>query len=176
MKYISLLLLIVISATINSQTNQNSIRLHAVGIGFGGFYIKNNIEENGGASFLIDVTASIHENLITTSYLTGAEIGIVGSSTFNFNEFSILYGRETKPINWLAFELFAGIGYYNQNNDVNPILSDNAVTFPLRLNTKFYFNKKFGMGLNTNYSINRMNNNLSLNLVFHYRVNREIHK
>lgn len=171
MKRIFLIAFAFINIAMYAQTGQNPIKLHAINTGFGGFYIKNKIIESGGASFFADITTSLHNNLITASYFTGAEIGVVGSSTFNFNEFSLLYGREIIPNNWLAFEFFAGIGYYKQNHDITPVLSNDTISFPLRVYTKFYFNKKFGMGLNTNYSINRINNNLSFNLLFHYRFN-----
>ncbi|WP_445721697.1 hypothetical protein [Flavobacterium sp.] len=154
--------------TLNAQ--ENKIQLHTVEIGFGGFYSKQNPfgDEIGGATFVADITTSIGKNLISTSFLTGAEIGIVGNSTYNFNEFRIQYGRELKVKKWLRFELFTGIGHYKVSS-LN--IENNTISFPLKFNTKFYFNEKFGLGINTNYSINSISNNFSTNLIFQYKFN-----
>jgi hypothetical protein len=159
--------------TIEAQESTSKLKLQAVNIGFGGFYIDvKGTSEGGGASFFADATFSIGKNLISATYLTGSDIGILRASEFNFHEFGLGYGREWKATNWLRFEGFAGLGYYNQNSDVpEEIPDDNVISFPLRINTKFYFTKKFGMGFNANYSINSLNNNLSVHLIFHYRFN-----
>jgi hypothetical protein len=162
--------------TIKAQESSSKLKLHAATLGFGGFSFKKANYEGGGATFFADLTTSLDKNLISVSYLTGAEIGIIGGSNYQFHEYSLLYGRELKVANWLRFEGFAGLGYYHQQTDyLNPdyenVPEGKSVSFPLRINTKFYFSKKFGMGFNTNYSINSVNNNFSTNLIFHYRFN-----
>lgn len=159
---------------VNAQESDSQLKLHAANIGFGGFSFKKANYEGGGAAFVADLTASINKNLISASYVNGAEIGLIDTSSYQFYEFSMLYGREWEATKWLRFEGFAGIGYYNQDvDDVadEGIPDDKSVSFPLRINSKFYFSKIFGMGLNTNYSINSVNNNFSTNLIFHYRLN-----
>ncbi|MGB0980821.1 MAG: hypothetical protein ACPGUH_01855 [Winogradskyella sp.] len=170
-KCISILIVILFTIPINFQTKENKLKLHSANVGFGGFYFKKNSSESGGITFIADLTTSLNQNLISTSYLTGAKIGILGSSTYNFNELSLQYGREIKIRKWLSFELFAGLGYYIQKSDASYILNDNSISYPLKLNSNFYINKKIGLGINANYSINRVNNNLSANLIFHFRFN-----
>jgi hypothetical protein len=168
-KLIVLIFCLINHLSLNAQ--ENKIQLHSIEIGFGGFYFKQNTYEGGGANFVADITTSIRKNLISTSVLTGSEIGVVGNSTYNFNEFRIQYGRELKVKKWLKFELFTGIGYYKQKSENSVITDGNTMSFPLKFNTKFYFNEKFGLGINTNYSINSINNNFSSNLIFHYKFN-----
>lgn len=112
---VSLLVLFVsnISLTCYSQNNKNRIHLHSVATGFGGFYISKSKADGGGVSFTLNGTLEINKNLVSLSYLTGAEIGIVGSSTYSFNELSIAYGRELQLANWISLEGFAGIGRYS---------------------------------------------------------------
>lgn len=163
---------IVFLAIIFNATGQvDKLKIQSVNVGFGGFSIKNKYSEGGGASFVTDLTTSYHENLIGFSYLTGAEIGIIGKSNYSFNEVSLLYGREFKLKQWFAFETFAGIGYYNQTSMTSYIFNGSNTSIPLKINSKFYFNKNFGIGLNTNYSINNLNNNFSTNLIFYYKFN-----
>ena len=139
---------------------QNKIRLHSVATGFGGFYINKAQTEGGGISFTLNGTLEINKNLVNLSYLTGAEIGIIDSSTYNFNELSIAYGKELQLANWFSFEGFVGIGNYRQNSNYNNLYSGNSISFPVKLNTKFFFNNKIGIELNNTYSIN---------LILHYK-------
>lgn len=163
------------SLTVKAQDSNPKLKLHAATLGFGGFSFKKENYEGGGASFFADLTVAIDKNLIAASYLTGAEIGILDRSSYQFHEYSLLYGREWKALSWLRFEGFAGIGSYHQQIDyadaVSGVPEGSSVSFPLRINTKFYFTNHFGMGFNTNYSINSINNNFSTNLIFHYRFN-----
>lgn len=165
-----ILVLVLMYLSINAQNQK--FNFHSLNVGFGGFYIKNNIAVGGGGTTLIlDLTTSFDKNLFAASYLTGKEIGIVGNANYGFNEISALYGRELKLSNWFAFELFAGLGFYNQNSVDRYIIPGNVLSFPLKINTKFNFNKRFGMGLNSNYSINELNNNFSTNLILFWRYN-----
>lgn len=169
-KSIIMCFLFLLSSTIYSQES-TSIKFHSVAAGFGGFYFKKDISEGGGISYLTDVTLSKGKNLLSVAYLGGDEIGVVGSSNYSFNEITLYFGREFKVNNWLSLEGFAGLGYYNQTSDVADVADDNSISFPLKINSKFYFNKSFGMGINANYSINSVNNNFSSNLIFHYKFN-----
>ena len=162
--------LFLLSTTIFSQES-TTIKFYSVSVGFGGFYFKKGISEGGGISYLTDLTLSKGKNLLSVAYLGGDEIGVVGSSNYSFNEVSLSYGREFKVNNWFSLEGFTGLGYYNQKSDFGDISNDNSISFPLKINSKFYFNKNFGMGINTNYSINSVNNNFSSNLIFHYKFN-----
>ncbi len=167
----SIIVIILILNYVAVHAQDQKFQLQSVNTGFGGFSIKNAIIEGGGAMLLVDLTTSYNNNLFMASLLTGSEIGIVGKSNYGFNEFSLLYGRDLKLIRWFAFEAFAGIGFYNQNSVDRYINDGNSISFPLKINSKFYFNKKFGMGINANYSINKINNNFSSNLIFHWRYN-----
>lgn len=165
------LILICFVISLNISAQESKLKIHSAEIGFGGFYFKKHYSEGGGAAFVADLTTSFGNNLISTSILTGAEIGIIGSSTYNFNEFRLQYGREVNLAKWIKFEFFAGFGFYSQKSEVSDIRDGNAISIPLKFNTKFYFNKNFGMGINTNYSLNSINNNFSPNLIFHYKFN-----
>ncbi len=165
------LTLICLVCSLNVNAQENKLKMHSAEIGFGGFYFKKNYSVGGGATFVADLTTSLGNNLISTSILTGSEIGIVGSSTYNFNEFRLQYGRELNLKKWIKFELFAGLGYYNQKSEVTDIRNGNTISFPLKFNTKFYFDKNFGIGINTNYSLNSLNNNFSPNLILHFKFN-----
>ena len=157
----------------NGQENSGKFKLHALNAGFG-LYGADTRNDDGGVSFVADATFSINKNLISVSYLTGAEISLFDEK-FEFKEPALMYGRDWKPKKWFALEGFAGIGNYSvryRNGDTGfEDVTDNAISFPLRLNTKFYFNEHFGMGVNTNYSINSLANTLSTNILFHYRFN-----
>lgn len=158
----------------NGQETSGKFKLHAANIGFG-LYGVDMTHNDGGVSFLTDVTFSINKNLISASYLVGSEVTIFGDQEYDFKEPALLYGREWRPKKWFALEGFAGVGSYivkYSNTDTDfQMISDNAVSFPLRLNTKFYFTRHFGMGLNANYSINSIANTFATNLIFHYRFN-----
>lgn len=160
----------LLSGTIYSQES-TSIKFHSVSAGFGGFYFKKEISEGGGISYLTDVTLSKGKNLLSVAYLGGDEIGVVGSSNYSFSEISLSYGREFKVNNWFSLEGFAGLGFYNQTSGVADVADDNSISFPFKINSKFYFNKRFGMGINAHYSLNSVNNNFSSNLIFHYKFN-----
>ena len=82
-----------------------------------------------------------------------------------------MYGREVKLAKWMSFEGFAGLGYYNQNSSKNAIQDSSSMSLPLKVNTKFYFNKRFGTGIMYSYTINDVNNNFTANLLFQYRLN-----
>lgn len=163
-----LLLFLLNSYWCYSQNNDSKIRINSISTGFGGFYFKKSNSEGGGASFVLNGTLVSNKNLVNLCFLTGSEIGVVGGSTYNFNEFSVAYGRELQLKKWFSLEGFAGIGNYNQSSKNSTIISGNTVSFPLKLNFKFFFNKKMGMGLENTYSINSLNNNLSTNLIIHY--------
>jgi hypothetical protein len=161
-----------------AQEPASRLKFHSTDLGFGIFLLKKDGVVGGGAGLMVNAAVSLDKNLIAASFLTGSEIGIIRSSAYDFREFCLLYGREWRAAKWFAVEGFAGVGYYNQNGDINyadiPNYTEesrNAVSFPLRLNAKFYFNQKIGLGFNTNYSINSINNNLSINATLHYRFN-----
>ena len=157
-----------------AQNSSTKLKLHAANAGFG-IYLIDKINNDGGLSFLADATFSINKNLISASCVFGSEFTVIGDTKYDFTEPALLYGREWKPVKWFALEGFAGVGYYvlkysNYDTDFET-LHDKAISFPLRLNTKFYFSEHFGMGLNTNYSINSLSNTTTINLMFHYRFN-----
>jgi hypothetical protein len=163
---------------VQAQESASKLKFHSADLGFGIFQLKKSGVVGGGAGLMVNVAFSLDKNLIAASFLTGSEIGIIRNSAYNFRELCLLYGREWRAAKWFAVEGFAGVGYYNQNGDIAyddiPNYTEesrNAVSFPLRLNTKFYFNQKIGLGFNTNYSINSINNNLSFNATLHYRFN-----
>lgn len=169
MKTIILSIFFAISVTV--AQGQSNIKLHSAELGIGGFSINNKLYEGGGASFVADITAAIDKNLLSVSYLTGTEIGIISSSAYSFYEYRIQYGRTLPVTYWLEFEGFAGLGYYDQQSDSNTVIDDRVISFPLKVNIKFYYNQHFGLGINTNYSINSINNNFTANLILHYRFN-----
>ena len=159
------------SFTAISQESNAKIKVHAVNVGGGSFHFQNDINGHDGVSIITDITISLNKNLISGSYLGGTSIKILDGYNYGFEELSLLYGREWKATDWLRFEGFAGFGYFSQNTKNPNISDDSIISFPLRVNIKFYFTKKFGMGLNTNYSTNSINNNFSNNLIFHLRFN-----
>src|SRR6476660_833068 len=177
MKKTLVVLIVTLNAlSLSAQEEAGKFKMHAANIGFGIFHVQKNSNDGGGVCFLADATFAIDKNLLSVSYLTGEDLGILGESEYGFNELSLLYGREYKPVNWFAIEGFAGIGYYDQKTVyTEPAIEDlregSSVSFPLRLNTKFYFGGRFGMGFNANYSINSVNNNLAIHLLFHYKIN-----
>jgi hypothetical protein len=159
------------SFTGKAQESGSKLKLHAANLGLGSFHFQKDINGHDGLSFITDLTVSLDKNLISASYLCGSSIKLLDGPNYGFEEFTLLYGREWKAANWLRFEGFAGFGHFNQNSKDPDIDDDSAISFPLRVNTKFYFTRKFGMGFNTNYSINSVNNCFSTNIIFHYRFN-----
>jgi hypothetical protein len=163
------LLFFLISNLSYSQNNSNKIRINSISSGFGAFYFEKSNSEGGGASFVLNGNLESNKNLVNLCFLTGAEIGVVGSSTYNFNEFSATYGRELQFTSWFSIESFAGLGYYYQNSKNSSVVSGNSISFPIKLNLIFYFTNKIGVGIYNSYSINQLNNNLSTNLILHYK-------
>ncbi len=151
-----------------SQNSKNKIKFHSISSGFGGFYFKKSNSEGGGASFVLNGTLESNKNLVNLCFLTGSEIVVVGGSTYNFNEFSVAYGRQLQLKKWFSLEGFAGIGSYQQNSKNSFVVSGSTISFPLKFNVKFFFNEKIGIGLNNEYSFNQINNNYSTNLMVHY--------
>ncbi len=158
----------IVLFTISSfaQDRKNKLYLHSANTGFGIFLFDLNAKEGGGATFFANMTTGIHKNLIGITYFAGGDIPILGESQYNVNELSLSYGREIKPFNWLAVQGFTGLGYYNQNSDTQEVIDGNTISFPLKINMKFWFNHKFGMGINSIYNINSINNFYSINLIF----------
>lgn len=171
MKKLFLLLSLSLTICMGIQAQDKKVKIHSVDLGIGGFSIKNKYSEGGGAMLLGDLTASYSKNLIGLSLFTGAEIGIIGKSHYSFSQVSLLYGRELKINKWFGFEAFAGIGTYNQVSESSEIMDGNAIAFPFKINAKFILYEGFGLGLNTNYSINKINNNYSANILIFYNLN-----
>jgi AraC-like DNA-binding protein len=162
------------SLTGKAQESTTKLKLYAANAGMGIFNFQKKSNEVTGLTLQADVTFSLSKNLFSASYITGEEFAFLQDTKYNFNEFSLLYGREWNAANWFKVEGFAGVGYYTQRVDdqsIDVVEKDNTVAVPLRVNAKFYFTKKFGLGLCTNYSINSLANNFSESLIFHYRFN-----
>lgn len=172
MKKIVIIAVIALSSlTVKAQETSSKIKLHAVNIGLGSFHLQKDINGHDGLCFIADFTVSLNKNLISASYLGGTSIKILDGPSYNFKEYSLSYGREWKVANFFRLEGYAGLGHFTQNSKDPNVGIDKTASFPLKVNAKFYFTKKFGMGLNSNYSINSVNNNFSTNLIFHYRFN-----
>jgi hypothetical protein len=160
--------------TAKAQESSSKIRMHSANVGVGIFDFQKNGNGVTGASLLADATLALGKNLFSVSYLSGEELAILQDTKYNFNELSLLYGREWNAAKWFKVEGFVGVGYYHQkieDRSIDVIEKDNVVSVPLRMNAKFYFTKKFGLGFCTNYSINSLANNFSESLIFHYRFN-----
>lgn len=155
--------------SLNIYAQKNNLKIHSTEFGFGGAYVKKNNFEAGGFSFVVDLTTSFGKNLISTSFLAAPKNDLIIGSNYNFNEFRIQYGRELSLNNWIKLEGFAGVGYFHQNRVLSEIVKDNAISFPLKLNAKFYVAENYAIGLNTNYSFNRINNVLSANVIFQFK-------
>ena len=168
-KIVLVFFLFIINHSFSQTGNDNKLKFHSIAMGFGGFNVKNAYSEDGGVSFTTDIVLAVNKNLISTSYITGSEVGLLGGSTFSFNDLSLSYGRALKVTNWFYLEGYLGLGRYTQERSRYLVNYGSTVSFPIKINTKFYFNKKFGMGLNTSYITNKINNNLSVNLIFHYK-------
>jgi hypothetical protein len=172
MKKVSFIIVFtLISLGVKGQDSATKLKIYAVNVGLGSFHLKKDVNGHDGLAFISDLTVSLDRNLISVAYLGGTSLKILDGPNYNFKEYSLSYGREWKVANWFSFEGFAGFGHFTQTSKDSNIGTDKTVSFPLKVNAKFYFTKKFGMGLNTNYSINSVNNNLSTNLIFHYKFN-----
>ncbi len=166
MKKIVFIVFILFSISGFSQNSENKFSLHSADVGFGIFLFDLNAKEGGGLSLFANMTAEIHKNLFGLAYLGGTDIPIYGESLYSINELSLSYGREIKPFHWLVFQGFAGAGFYNQNSKNEGKNAGNTISFPLKFNMKFWLSQKFGMGVNSIYSINSINNYYSINLIF----------
>ncbi|HBK71708.1 MAG TPA: hypothetical protein DDZ39_08670 [Flavobacteriaceae bacterium] len=69
----------------------------------------------------------------------------------------MLYGKEIPIKNWLAIDLFAGLGYfkfnYNQGSSTKEYKKD-TMGFPLQSRIKFKTGKTFSLGLQLHSNIN----------------------
>lgn len=164
-KIIILLLISTITNKVFSQEESKLIKLHSIDLGFGGFRNKNF----GGIDFVSNIAFKRQTNLFSISFIIDGELNVLGGLSASYKEFNLMYGKELKIAKWMFFEGFGGIGYFNQNSNEMLIPEENTMSFPLKINTKFYFSKHFGLGINTNYSINKINNNFSTNFILHYK-------
>ena len=163
-------ILIIISLNSINAFSQNSdinIKFHSVDLGFG-FFLNNNF---GGLDVHSSVALKNNKNLYAITVIAGGGINILGGTTASFEEYNLQYGRELKLAKWISFDGFVGIGYYNQNSSKTTVEDNRAISLPLKINTKFNFSKHFGMGIMNNYSISKLNNNFTTNLLFHYKFN-----
>lgn len=171
-----IVLIFTLFVNLISAQEENKFRFHSLDIGFGSFSINKENTEGGGATFLGCLTTAYHKNLIEFSVIYGAEIDIIGAPDYEFNNLSVLYGREIKLNNWFSFETFAGFGYFSQTNQnaflFNESKNESSLSYPLKLNTKFYLNKKFALGVNAMYIINPINNVFTVNLIFTFKFNQ----
>jgi hypothetical protein len=164
------LIIVAVFLMLKTFGQEESLKIKHVSLGAGFFTLINNYQSNlsgGGAMYMGELGVSYQKNLFLISYHEGIEFEFMGSVDFFYKEVSLSYGRELKLKNWLAIEGYAGLGYF----DLNFYGSNTSISFPLRINTKFYFNKKFGMGLSCNYSVNNISNYLSFNQILFYRFN-----
>ena len=152
---------------LKGQEHNANLKFYSADIGFG-FFLNNSF---GGMSVHSSIALKSKKNLFAITAIAGGEINILGGTTASFEEYNLMYGRELKLAKWMSFEGFAGVGYYNQNSCKNAIKDDSSVSLPLKVNTKFYFNKHFGMGIMNCYTVSDLNNNFTTNLLFHYRFN-----
>ena len=159
--------------------SQTKIEYKNIDVGVGGFsvIVKNSAaeSESGGATFNLNNTVRIDENLISLDFLTGGGIGsgFVGiGGDYKFYRFNLLYGRSFKLTNWLAVEPNLGIGYYHQNSELyftDDQIKSAVVNFPLKLSLATGASKRVGMGINAGYDINKLSNTFSGNIFL--RVN-----
>jgi hypothetical protein len=168
-KAIIITVIVLTALSAKAQDATTKLRFHAVNFGLGTFHLQKDINGQDGVSFVADLTVSLDRNLISVAYVGGTSIKILDGPNYNFEEYGLSYGREWKVANWFRLEGFAGVGHFTLKSKDSNIGADKTVSFPLKVNAKFYFTKKFGMGLNTNYSINSVNNNFSTHLIFHLR-------
>jgi hypothetical protein len=166
MKNTIIIVLLLFSITISfAQNTKNGFRFHSIALGFGSF----SAQKGGGIGATINVTTCLNKNLFSIEYSGGQELNLFGAEQiFGFDVIDLVYGRELKVFNWLAFEGFAGLGYCSIHGNEYDV-TGKSIAIPLILNTKFYYGKHFGMGFNTNYSINKINNIFTTNLIFHYK-------
>jgi hypothetical protein len=150
-----------------SQKMNENLKFHAVDTGFG-FFLNKNF---GGISVHSGIALKNKNNLYAFTIIAGGELNVLGGTTASFEEYNLQYGRKLKLARWITFEGFTGIGYYNQNSSRSNVIDNNSLSFPLKLNTKINFSKRFGMGFMNNYSISKINNNLTTHLLFHYNFN-----
>ena len=162
--------MILLLGAMNCFAQNSAFKIHSVNVGVGGFYFKKDASEGGGVSGYVQLTSAISKNLISASVKTGAEIGVVGGSNYDFTEVSLQYGREFPITKWFGFEIFAGVGTYSQNSDVDYIFHGNEISFPVTVNSIFKLSPNFGLGLNANYSVNSLNNNFSSHVVLQYKL------
>lgn len=157
-----------------AQDNSNKIKFNDVSLGFGFFTVSINANNKIGLATVANASFALNKNLVVISYLSGSAISLLDVK-YKFKEPSLLYGREWKPEKWFAMQGFGGVGIYTvkiseESTGFNTV-NENTISFPLRANAIFSLGNNFGLGLNTNYSINSLDNNFSSNLLFTYIFN-----
>ena len=167
MKIIILIAGCLICMNSYGQPMNINLKFHAVDIGFG-FFLNNHF---GGMSIHSGIALKNKNNLYAFTIIAGGELNILGGPTASFEEYNLQYGRQLKLANWITFEGFTGIGYYNQNSSKSNVIDHSCLSIPLKINTKINFSKRFGIGFMNNYSINKINNNFTTHLLFHYNFN-----
>ena len=97
---------------------KRKIEFHSIGFSPLSFYTSNR---DGGVALNIELGANYGEHVFKLYGGTGSEFQIIvlGSPiTDSYTEWSLMYGREFQGAkNYLFFDVFAGIGYFNFTYD-----------------------------------------------------------
>ncbi|MDC9724013.1 MAG: hypothetical protein PSN34_14750 [Urechidicola sp.] len=175
MKYKLLLVLFVCSTVLFSQ--EDKLKFHSVSIAPANYYFDAHVD---GFAASIDVNFNKGKHIFKILGLVGDEVKTL---TFgpgvrkNSYEINILYGRELKVNNWLYFDFFGGVGYFEQvitiperipgSGSFNGLWQvyeyenkkDRAKTigFPLQSRIRFKTGFRFSLGLQLHANLNSVN-------------------
>lgn len=163
--YLTVILLFTMQS--HGQQKNDNIKFHSVDLGLGLFF-NNNF---GGLALHSSIACKQQNNLYSITAITGGEFVILGGRSASYQELNLQYGKQLQLAKWFVLEGFVGVGYYNQNSTKANISDGSSISLPFKINTKFKFNKHFGMGFMNNYSISKLNNNFTANILFHYNFN-----
>lgn len=172
-KHYYILVLLLVSFLSFGQENQEKLKFHSNSFALN-FYSGNN-----ATGFMVNLDAAVKKgpHIFKAFAMTAAELEVLSSYNDNYYSFDLLYGREFSQNQGIAFDLFAGIGYYHfktRNPDVDKrgYLSKKTIGFPLQGRLRFRDGKIFNLGIQFHANINNASSIISFGPFFQWNFER----
>lgn len=170
-KILYLFISILFTITTNAQTKKKSeFGIFSAGGGLGLFQSSKNTlkKDYSGLNFIADFTIHYKEHLLSTSYISGTTVQILGVAS-SYNEITIQYGQSFGLSETCSVECFAGLGKFEQTSKYDQIQTGGSMSTPVKLNLSIRINEGLSFGISNNYSINKINNIFSSSFTVKYQ-------
>lgn len=161
-----------------SQENSSRLKYHSFSISPLSVYFDNS---SGGLAVNIDVAFNKDEHVFKIFGLLAGEFSVLQSSTEEFFELNLLYGREVSVKKWFHLDYFGGLGYFQRKTIIGTEPDgwfnyleyryelDNTLGFHLQSKIRFQTGKLFSLGLHFDTNLNSLNSIYSTGLFLQWQ-------